>query len=237
MMIVHPDFLDHWKTQLLFQLTGDKASPLLVLRLWAHCQQRRQDVFHNMTPQVLKAVCRWEGDPAQLQKALADSGFIEINGPIVTVHQWAQVNAALVVSWENGKKGGRPPKTRHKPSGNPSQTDKRGEEHRQEYESLSHEEGIGPGRVIPSLETVKTHAEIVGLHPDEAAKFFDYYEQRGWMDRNGQPVRNWQAALRRWKITGQERAALAKTAPGKKTITANYNDPTDPLTGQKDKTP
>ncbi len=241
MMIVQPDFLDHWKTQLLVQLTGDKASPLLVLRLWAHCQQRRQWVFDNMTPQVLKAVCRWEGEPDQLQKALTDSGFIEVNGSAVNVHEWAAVNASLVRSWQNGHKGGRPRKTQRKPSGNPGETDKsREDESRQEYEYPTHEESIGPGREIPCLEAVNGHAAVIGLHPDEAGKFFDYYEQRGWTDRNGQPVRNWQAALRRWKVTAQERASMARTAAGggdRKPIRADYDNPNDPLLGTGGKTP
>lgn len=236
MMIVCPDFLDHWKTQLLFQLTGDKASPLLVLRLWAHCQQRRQSVFHNMTPEVLKAICRWEGEPDRLQKALADSGFIDIDGQRVTVHQWAEVNAALLKSWENGKKGGRPPKTQPYPAENPDETDKSGEDQSRDDDTPS-PGGVGSGREIPSLEAVKSHAAAIGLPPAEAENFWNYYAARGWRTGTGQPVRSWQAALARWKITGQERAAMRKTTPGGKPITANYDDPTDPLTGQKGNAP
>ena len=87
------------------------------------------------------------------------------------------------------------------------------------------------------MDEVQARAAAIGLAPAEVENFWNYYEARGWRTGSGQPVRSWQAALARWKITGQERAALAKTAPGKKTITANYNDPTDPLTGQKGKTP
>ena len=234
-MIVHPDFLDHWKTQLLVQATGDKASPLMVLRLWAHCQQRRQATFQNMPPPVLKAVCRWEGDAAALFKALADAGFIEVTGDAVTVHQWAEVNATLLQSWENGKKGGRPPKTRQKPGRNPSPTDKRGEEQPRLEEHPAHEDGWGPGIEVPSLESVKRHAVVIGLHPDEAARFFDYFEQRGWNDRNGQPVRNWQAALRRWKVTAQGRAAGARVAftGDRNPIPADYTNPNDPLLGER----
>ncbi len=99
------------------------------------------------------------------------------------------------------------------------------------------QEHVAAGRVIPSLEAVKGHAVTVGMDPAEAERFFDYYEGRGWRTSNGQLVHNWQAMLRRWKVTGQERAAQSKNTPGKKTIIANYNDPTDPLTGQKGKTP
>lgn len=234
MMIVQPDFFDHWKTELLVQLTGDKASPLLVLRLWAHCQQRRKGTFHNMTPQVLKAVCRWEGEPDALQKHLTESGFIVSDGFVVTVHEWEEVNAGLFKSWENGKKGGRPPKTQEKPKPNPSETDERGyDENRPESNYPTHEESDGAGGNIPSLESVNRYAPEIALPATEAAKFFDYYEQRAWTDRNGQPVRNWHAALRRWKTTAQEQ-------PGGKprsAIVANYENPDDPLCGKKGQTP
>ena len=93
------------------------------------------------------------------------------------------------------------------------------------------------GGVAPTMDEVQERAAAIGLAPAEVENFWNYYEARGWRTGSGQPVRSWQAALARWKITGQERAALAKTAPGRKTITANYEDPTDPLTGQKGKTP
>jgi hypothetical protein len=51
-------------------------------------------------------------------------------------------------------------------------------------------------------------------------------------DRNGQPARNWQAVLRRWKVKAKERAAVARMAScgDLKTIRADYTN--DPLRGQ-----
>lgn len=131
-MIVEPDFPDHWKTQLLIQLTSSAAAPIMVIRLWAHCQQRKAWEFADMSDAALAAVCRWQGEPAQLRKHLADAGFIEKGTPagIVIVHEWDEVNATLVRNWKNGPKGGRPI-TQLEPSGNPTVTDKiekRGEE-------------------------------------------------------------------------------------------------------------
>lgn len=124
-MIVEPDFPDHWKTQLLIQLTGSAAAPMLVIRLWAHCQQRKAYQFTDMSDAALAAVCRWDGVPADLRKHLAEAGFIEKDTPagVVILHQWDEVNATLVRNWVNGPKGGRP-KTQREPSGNPTVTDK-----------------------------------------------------------------------------------------------------------------
>lgn len=123
-MIVEPDFPDHWKTQLLISLTGEPTAPMLLLRLWAFCQQRKTCHFTDLTNEALAAVCRWSKDPAALRKALAEARWIDQDTPTgaFTVHQWDEVNAALVRNWKNGAKGGRPISP-GKPSHNPSLTD------------------------------------------------------------------------------------------------------------------
>lgn len=98
---------------------------------------------------------------------------------------------------------------------------------------------MNDAETIPSRQAVNGHAAVIGLHPDEAGKFFDYFEQRGWADRNGQPVRYWQAALRRWKVTAQERANIAWTAGGgnRNPIQADHTNLNDALLGQGCPTP
>lgn len=119
-MIVEPDFLDHWKTQLLRDKLGGDAAVIVLLRLWGHCQQRKAWVF-QFTADKLKAICRWTGDAAVLLSSLVDSGWLEAqDGGNYAVHQWEIVNASLVSAWENGSKGGRPNgKTHRKPVGYP----------------------------------------------------------------------------------------------------------------------
>jgi hypothetical protein len=114
-MIVEPDFLDHWKTRMLVRLLGTETAPLCVIRLWAHCQQRKTDRFTGWIPDVLASVCRWDGDGKTLWDAMLQT-FIEKDGETVIVHDWAMSNASLISAWENGKKGGRP--TVLKPAGN-----------------------------------------------------------------------------------------------------------------------
>lgn len=103
-MIVQPDFLDHWKTTRLVELTGEPTAPLAVLRLWAHCQQRKAWRFENMGPDVLKAICRWPNDAKKFYDAMKKSGFIVTKDKKLTVHDWSEVNASLITSWENGRK-------------------------------------------------------------------------------------------------------------------------------------
>lgn len=117
-MIVEPDFLDHWKTQLLGRLLGTDKAPLYVLRLWAHCQQRKTGRFTGWEPDVLASVCRWDGDGLLFWDAMMKT-FMEKDGDDVIAHGWAEANAGLVSAWSNGKLGGRPRKSGgNKPSNN-----------------------------------------------------------------------------------------------------------------------
>lgn len=132
-MIVDPDFLDHWKTRMLVDLLGgDECAPLYVLRLWGHCQARRAVDF-DITPVVLKAICRSPHDAAAFEAAMIEAGFVERDGATLRVPKWAEHNPKLVANWRNGGSGGRPtkpnknppetqPETQPEPTGNPPET-------------------------------------------------------------------------------------------------------------------
>jgi hypothetical protein len=128
-MIVDPDFPDHWKTRMLVDsLDGDEAAPVYLLRLWAHCQNRRTCVFENLPQAALKALCRFPGHANKFESSLAASGFVRREDQSLIVIGWEEYNASLIANWTNGKLGGRPkkepkpnpPPTNRKPMGNPS---------------------------------------------------------------------------------------------------------------------
>lgn len=213
-MIVEPDFLTHWKTQMLIEELGDKAAPLCVIALWAHCQQRRSSTFHNMAPNALKAICRYEGEASRLRSALERCGFLEVRGEAVIVHEWAETNAKLIANWENGMKGGRPPKTsQQKPNDNPTitqngfgvtQQEPRREEKRREDSTGA----AKPPFVKPSLESVTAYCKERG-NAVNAQRFIDHYESNGWkVGKN--PMKDWKAAIRTW-----EQSDFAITQPPK----------------------
>jgi hypothetical protein len=142
-MIVDVDFLDHWRTRLVVdQLGGDEFAPLYILRIWAHCQTRKSVRFEGMTAAGLRSLCRYTGDADRLEAALKEGGFVVRNGTAIEVPKWAKHNAALISAWENGAKGGRPPKQKEnpeetdgkpmgseeKPKPNPLESDKRRQE-------------------------------------------------------------------------------------------------------------
>jgi hypothetical protein len=127
-VIVDPDFLDHWRTRMLVDLLdGDELAPLYVLRLWAHCQNRKETQWKPMPNPGVKALCKYAGDAEKLVESLATAGWIErFDGDGILVVKWGDHNSQLVAAWENGRKGGRPRKnptvTHGIPMGNPTLT-------------------------------------------------------------------------------------------------------------------
>lgn len=120
-MIVDPDFLDHWRTGMVVDALGDAMAPLYIMRLWAHCQERKSDTF-VMPTRGLKAQCKFPGDAQAFEAALIEAGFISRVEDSVVVCGWAEKNASLLAAWANGNKGGRPKKAQKEPSGNPRVT-------------------------------------------------------------------------------------------------------------------
>lgn len=110
-MIIEPDFVDHWKTRLLVDLLGaDEMAPIYLIRLWAHCQQRKTSYFDSLPTVALKAICRFPGDADAFEKALEQCGFVDRTGASLAVLGWDEYNASLIANWTNGGKGGRPKK-------------------------------------------------------------------------------------------------------------------------------
>lgn len=140
-MIVEPDFLTHWKTQMLAGELGDTHAPIYVIALWAHCQQRKSANL-NVSDSALKAICRFPGEAEKLKAGLLASGFIKESQEGITAHGWEERNAKLLANWQNGPRGGRPKKptdnppiTQPKPNPNPQGTDKnRVDKNREERE-------------------------------------------------------------------------------------------------------
>ncbi|RYD18224.1 MAG: hypothetical protein EOP88_23390 [Verrucomicrobiaceae bacterium] len=207
-MIVDPDFPDHWKTRLLVELLGgDELAPLYLIRLWAHCQNRRASTFENLPPLALKALCRYPGLPAALESALADAGFVRRENQTLTVVGWEDYNATLVANWENGRRGGRPPKPKsppppeapEKPMDNPPEThglsmgnprlthgepireDRIGEDKIRFTNREIERETACAGIRRPSLDESKSAAANLGIPPDKADEWWHAREASEWL--------------------------------------------------------
>lgn len=51
--------------------------------------------------------------------------------------------------------------------------------------------------IPPTREEIIAYCEKSGYRID-ADKFLDYYEKRGWVKKNGQPVKDWKGTVRTW---------------------------------------
>lgn len=63
---------------------------------------------------------------------------------------------------------------------------------------------------IPTLDEVKGYAAKNGMQMN-LEKFYAYYQKSGWIDKNGNPVTDWKAALDYWRLN--ERKAGSQTQP------------------------
>lgn len=223
-MIVDPDFFDHWRTRMVVDMLKDQLAPVYIMRLWAHCQNRKGDVF-DIPAAGLKALCQFPGTAQDLEDALIAAEYIARDGLTVTVMGWAEKNASLLAAWGNGHKGGRPKKnqkatdgqpmenpteTHGLPMANPSLTqtkpirvDKRREEEKTE-EAPSAKSPAGTslprGWVLPAQWASWAISERPDLDPERVAEEFRDY----WIARPGKDGRksDWLATWRNW-VRGQ----------------------------------
>jgi hypothetical protein len=105
-MILSPDFFHHWKTVTL-QAEHGPEGVLALIRLWAHCYDRRGETF-RATPAILKTITGMNGSTEAFEASLADLRLLERDGENITMRGWKDHNKKLFTSAENGRFGGRP---------------------------------------------------------------------------------------------------------------------------------
>lgn len=232
-MIVDPDFFDHWRTRMVADMLEDQLAPVYIMRLWAHCQNRKGDVF-DIPAAGLKALCQFPGAAKELEDALIAAEYIARDGLTVTVTGWAEKNAALLAAWENGNKGGRPKKnqkqTAGQPTENPSETHGlpmanpsltqtkpiRVDKIREEVIDTAPSAKSPRGTALPETWTLpddwKTWAEKErpDVDPQTAADSFRDF----WIAKPGKEGRktDWQATWRNW-VRNQRAPTFRKAAP------------------------
>lgn len=65
-----------------------------------------------------------------------------------------------------------------------------------------------PG-AYPSISEVKTYGEMRGVTSEVCDRFWNHFEASGWIDKNGHPIKNWQAKLTTWNTDDRARGAEA----------------------------
>lgn len=214
-------------------------------------QYARRGDIGRYSNRIIADRCFWDGDPDTLIAALIECRWLDEHPEHrLVLHDWNvhadnTVRTALLRAKESFWNGAPPRKPRNDDSHDDDATVS---QHRcdtvatflakpSQAKPSIHSPSYGEQSVeaVPTLKDVQAYAAPVGLTPAEAENFHSYYETRGWVTTSGQPIRSWQAALRRWKVTAQERASLGRSSGGRErhAIRPDYNDPADPLLGTK----
>lgn len=102
-MLVDRGYLDHWKTHSLRQLTGLPNASELPLRLWEHCESRRNDFIEDTTGNIIAGICRAGIEPKALLKALVDCRFLDKAPKGYVVHGWRERNSSWLRKVEGGQ--------------------------------------------------------------------------------------------------------------------------------------
>ena len=59
------------------------------------------------------------------------------------------------------------------------------------------------GKFPPTLAEVSKYVQEMGYKMDPA-KFYDYYQETGWLKKNGKRIRDWKASVRTWERREKE---------------------------------
>jgi hypothetical protein len=256
-MNVHPGLLNHPKFLAYKRALGDPRALEFLIRIWGHCQDRQLgENWGNATPSDVEAIAGWDGKPLQLWSALTmplykKKGFIDrINRQTIIVG-WEEMNHAILNSWNARRNGALKkhirrsstdvstdvstdnPRIIHGASpDDPIGLDGTGLDGSGTPQPLSH-----PVRLEfqePSLPEVLAYADMHGILPDCARKFFWEKKAIAWI-QNGAPIVDWKAKLQGYFVSwrGQDylkkpRGAAASGAPGLEQLEAELQAETDP---------
>lgn len=220
------DYFDHPKTRRLVGLLG-RGAEVLPIRLWCYCGKyhERDGSLTSYSPQEIESIVGWWGSPGKAVEAMVQVGFLDkaSKGPGVTVHNWTSRAGHFAKYSEAARIGAtaRWNRFREKAAADRMRTacepqcgsdanriapERRGEEKEEEGAAVAtppkprkkprnRPEVAAPPP--PSLEEVLAHWKEKGLRGDPK-RFWGHHEQRGWLQKDGNPIVRWKGAAVSW---------------------------------------
>lgn len=241
-MNVHPGLVTHAKYKLFkrdLKSLGKTDALEYLHRIWAHCQTKQLgENWGKVSPDYVESIADWDGETGKLFEILAKEfcgkpGWVHVkrNGDVI-ITSWNEHNEYMVNAWENGRKGGRPPGTGRKPTGNrpviPPGTGRKptgkaigeGEGEGVGIGSGSVESGAGGAENPPSdeLAHIPTVAEVIAFGagpsgiPENYCRHYHAKceEQHRWVKNNR--LIDWKKELPRWWSGDRNKWMPEKTA-------------------------
>ena len=171
-----------------------------------------------------------DGEETPIDDPLVSMAFMVITESI------ARVQAHNAKQKANGSKGGRPKATPSQDiptetQNNPDKPNYNPKKPENENENININTPLSPNGDMPPTggdtgkkKIVHPTADEVQAYCDErnnaidGESFVDYYAAQGWKLANGQPLKDWKAAVRTWERHANERKQTAATVPKATTV-------------------
>lgn len=205
------NYFTHPKTRRLIGLLG-RGSEVLPIRLWCHCGAHHCDAgkLADYSPQEIESIVEWWGKPGEMLQAFLRVGFILKTRGGFEIPGWREYQGHIAAFKAKGKAmaDARWKKARDADSNATSMLQALPEP--TEPTNGKEQQTNNPRGRPASLSVVLSAAATAGCPPAEAERFWHHFEASGWVDKNGNPVRNWQSKLATWSASA--RAKPAETA-------------------------
>ena len=168
-------------------------------RLWHATIRDAKDgrIGDKYAPDDLAEAVGWHGDESQLVDILVACEWLDLesDGTLV-VHDWMEHAPSFVKACNSAKH--RAPHERHSvsppsgpPSGPPSNITKRNI-------TKPNEKKTRKRFIAPSVLEVSEYCQE-RKNAVNAEQFVDHYTANGWKQANGNPIKDWKAAVRTWE--------------------------------------
>jgi hypothetical protein len=191
------DLLDHWIMKDAMEYRA--WSRLLLLVNWKSCT----GVFQGRECEVPPGAMMTSYE--HLSRVL----MVSTKQARTYVKRWQDRDMITYETWRNGAKLTVCNFTAYQGEGHTEGTQRASEGHaegnilrrkKEEEKNTSKSKRQRTAFVAPSLDECKGYAADIQMRQSQAEEFHDFYESKGWMVGRS-PMKDWQAAMRRWKRT------------------------------------
>lgn len=200
----HEEIGDHKKTHFLStQLKCNVPTAVGYVHLLWHYTLKvawKDGDLKDFIPEVIARACWYTGEAGPFIEALQAAGFLDG----MKVHGWKEYAKHIIYQRKYNEK--RRKESTPFPQTNYSRITAVRTAATVPNQTLPNLTKEKRPRVVfskPTTNDIESYARAIGFVIN-ASHFFDHYEARGWQYKNGQPMKDWRAAIRTWKSRSGE---------------------------------